>query len=101
MSLPPFSCRILAAAVALYLIGLLCHGAGEAPSKDAVAPKIPGCSNEYEMVNVEWLIRAFPVRIRTIDSCLSLRIFINIETVLSRSRLSIGLTEKMVKILVA
>lgn len=99
MSLPPFSCRILAAAVALYLIGLLCLGAGEAPSKDAVAPKIPGCSNEYEMVKVEWLIRVFPGR--TIDSCLALRIFINIEKILARSRLSIGLTEKMVKILVA
>ncbi|WZZ77336.1 hypothetical protein YC2023_097908 [Brassica napus] len=53
MSLPPFSCRILAAAVALYLTGLLCLGAGEAPSKDAAAPKIPGCSNEYQMVKVE------------------------------------------------
>lgn len=62
MSLPPFSCRILAAAVALYLTGLLCLGAGEAPSKDAAAPKIPGCSNEYQMVNVEWLIRGFPYR---------------------------------------
>lgn len=99
MSLPPFSCCILAAAVALYLTGLLCLGAGEAPSKDAVAPTIPGCSNEYEMVNVEWLIWVFPVR--TIDSCLLSRIFINIEKILSRSRLRIGLMEKMVKILVA
>ncbi|VVA90125.1 unnamed protein product [Arabis nemorensis] len=46
MSLPPFNCRILAAALALYLIGLFCVGAGG----DA---KIPGCSNAFQMVKVE------------------------------------------------
>ncbi|KFK42916.1 hypothetical protein AALP_AA1G054900 [Arabis alpina] len=49
MSLPPFNCRILAAALALYLIGLLCLGAGQNGSP----PKIPGCSNEFQMVMVE------------------------------------------------
>lgn len=50
MSLPPFTCRLLAAAAALYLIGLLCVGAD---TKDVTAPKIPGCSNEFQMVKVE------------------------------------------------
>ncbi|CAA7026484.1 unnamed protein product [Microthlaspi erraticum] len=53
MSVPPFSCRILSAAVALYLVGLLCVGAGDVAPKDGAAPKIPGCTNEYQMVKVK------------------------------------------------
>ncbi|XP_019094317.1 PREDICTED: signal peptide peptidase-like 5 [Camelina sativa] len=51
MSLPPFGCRLLAAAVTLYLIGLLCVCADT--KGGGTAPKIPGCTNDFQMVKVE------------------------------------------------
>ncbi|CAN8295414.1 unnamed protein product [Cochlearia groenlandica] len=53
MSVPPLNCRILSAALFLYLIGVLCVGAGEVSPKDGSPPKIPGCTNEFQMVKVE------------------------------------------------